>query len=71
MIELERIDDLCQNLAMGTLATHLGHTAEEAVRKDWSYQEFFERMLQAEHWERQERSRVQLTRPPAFRRSRP
>lgn len=66
MIELERISNLCQNLAMGTLATHLGHTAEEAVRKDWSYQEFFERMLQAEHRERQERSRVQLTKTAGF-----
>lgn len=66
MIELERINDLCQNLAMGTLATHLAHNAEEAVRRDWSYQEFFERMLQAEHRERQERSRVQLTKTAGF-----
>jgi hypothetical protein len=36
MIELERIDDLCQKLAMGTLATHLSHLSEQAVRKDWS-----------------------------------
>lgn len=66
MIELERIGDLCQKMAMGTLATHLAHAAEEAVRKDWSYQEFFERILQAEHRERQERSRVQLTKTAGF-----
>lgn len=66
MIELERINDLCQNLAMGTLATHLAHNAEEAVRRDWSYQEFFERILQAEYRERQERSRVQLTKTAGF-----
>jgi hypothetical protein len=46
---------------MGTMATHLGHVAEEAARKEWSYQEFFEKMLQAEHRERQERSRILLT----------
>jgi DNA replication protein DnaC len=66
VIELDRIDDLCQKLAMGTIATHLGHTAEQAVRKEWSYQEFFERLLQAEHRERQERSRIQLTRTAGF-----
>jgi DNA replication protein DnaC len=70
MIELERIDDLCQKLAMGTLATHhLSHLSEQAVRKDWSYLEFFERMLQAEHRDRQERSRVQLTKIAASPRS--
>jgi len=66
MIELERIDDLCQKLALGTLATHLSHLSEQAVRKDWSYLEFFERMLQAEHRDRQERSRVQLTKIAGF-----
>ncbi len=38
MIELDPVNDLCQRLAMGTMATHLGHLAEEAVRKEWSYQ---------------------------------
>lgn len=66
MIALERIEDLCQKLAMGTMATHLGHVAEEAVRKEWSYQEFFERMLQAEYRERQERSRILLTKIAGF-----
>ena len=55
MIDLERIDDLCHRLALGTMATQLTHVAEEAVRKEWSYREFFERLLQAEHRERQER----------------
>jgi DNA replication protein DnaC len=66
MMDLERIDDLCQRLAMGTMATHLAYVSEEAVRKEWSYQEFFERMLQAEHRERQERSRVLLTKIAGF-----
>ena len=48
------------------MATHLDHVAEEAVRKEWSYREFFERLLQAEHRERQERSRVQLTKTAGF-----
>ena len=66
MMELERIDDLCQRLALGTMATHLAHVAEEAVRREWSYQEFFERLLQAEHRERQERSRILLTKIAGF-----
>lgn len=66
MIDLERIDDLCQRLALGTMATQLVHVAEEAVRKEWSYREFFERLLQAELGERQERSRVQLTKTAGF-----
>ena len=66
MIDLERIDDLCQRLALGTMATQLAHVAEEAVRKEWSYREFFERLLQAELRERQERSRVQLTKIAGF-----
>jgi len=66
MMELERINDLCQKLAMGTLATHLAHSTEEAARKDWSYHEFFEHVLRAELHERQERSRVQLTKTAGF-----
>ena len=66
MIDLERIDDLCQRLALGTMATQLPHVAEEAVRREWSYQEFFERLLQAEYRERQERSRVLLTKTAGF-----
>jgi hypothetical protein len=42
MIDLERIDDLCQRLALRTMATRLAHVAEEAVRKEWSYRKFFE-----------------------------
>ena len=66
MIDLERIDDLCQRLALGTMVTQLPHVAEEAVRREWSYQEFFERLLQAEFRERQERSRVLLTKTAGF-----
>lgn len=66
MMELERIDDLCQRLALGTMATHLPHVAEEAARKELSFQAFFERLLQAEQRERQERSRTMLTRTAGF-----
>jgi DNA replication protein DnaC len=66
MMELERIDDLCQRLALGTMASQLAHVAEEAVRREWSYQEFFERLLQAELRDRQERSRVLLTKTAGF-----
>lgn len=66
MMELERIDDLCQRLALGTMATHLPHVAEEAARNELSFHAFFERLLQAEHRERQERSRTILTRTAGF-----
>lgn len=66
MLDLERVQDLCQRLAMGTIATHLQHVADEAVRKDLSFQEFFEQLLLAEHRDRQERSRTLLTRTAGF-----
>jgi len=66
MMELERITDLCERLALGTMATQLPHVAEEAARNELSFQEFFERLLQAEYRERQERSRTLLTRTAGF-----
>jgi DNA replication protein DnaC len=66
MIELERIEDLCGRLGLGTMATHLAGVADEAVRMNLSFHEFFERLLQAEHLERQERSRTLLTRTAGF-----
>lgn len=66
MIEFERIDELCQRLGLGTMATHLPHVAQEAARDELSFQEFFERLLQAEYRERQERSRTLLTRTAGF-----
>lgn len=66
MIDLQRIGDLCQRLGLGTMATHLPHVAEDAARNELSFQEFFERLLNAEHRERQERSRTLLTRTAGF-----
>lgn len=66
MIELERIEDLCNRLGLGTMATHLAMVADESARKNLSFHEFFERLLQAEHLERQERSRTLLTRTAGF-----
>ncbi len=66
MIDLERIEDLCQRLSLGTIANHLPHVADEAARGELSFQAFFERLLQAEHRERQERSRTMLTRTAGF-----
>ena len=62
MIELERIEELCDRLALGTMATQLSHVADQAAREGLSFQEFFERLLQAEYHERQERTRALLTR---------
>lgn len=66
MLDFERIEDLCQRLALGTMAAHLPHVAEEAARTNLSFQEFFERLLLAEHRDRQERSRALLTRTAGF-----
>lgn len=66
MIELDRINDLCERLGLGTMATHLPHVASEAARSELSFQEFFERLLQTEFRERQERSRTLLTRTAGF-----
>ena len=66
MLEFQRIEDLCERLAMGTIATHLPYVAEEAARKELSFQEFFEQLLLAEHRDRQERSRTLLTRTAGF-----
>lgn len=66
MIDLVRISDLCDRLGLGTMATHLPHVADEAGRNEFSFVEFFERLLQSEHFERQERSRTLLTRAAGF-----
>jgi DNA replication protein DnaC len=66
MIDFDRISDLCQRLALGTMANHLPHVAEEAARDELSFQDFFERLLQAEYRERQERTRTLLTRTAGF-----
>ena len=66
MIDSERIGDLCGRLGLGTMATHLPHVADEAARENLSFQEFFERLLQTEYRERQERSRALLTRTAGF-----
>lgn len=51
---------------MGMMAYRLANIAEEAVRKGWSYQEFFEKILPAEHREWQERSCILLTKIAGF-----
>jgi DNA replication protein DnaC len=66
VIEIDRIDDLCQRLGLGTMATHLAHVAQDAARQELSFQDFFERLLQAEYRERQQRSRTLLTRTAGF-----
>jgi DNA replication protein DnaC len=66
VIEFDRIEELCQRLGLGTMATHLAHVAQDAARNELSFQDFFERLLQAEYRERQERSRTLLTRTAGF-----
>jgi len=66
MIELDKIEDLCERLALGTMAKQLAHVADQSARDNISFQEFFERLLQAEYHERQERTRAMLTRTAGF-----
>ncbi|GAC1420729.1 MAG: IS21-like element ISPsy4 family helper ATPase IstB [Candidatus Velthaea sp.] len=66
MLDMQRIEDLCERLALGTMATHLSHVADEAARKELSFQDFFKQLLLAEYRDRQERSRTLLTRTAGF-----
>jgi len=51
-MDLDRIADLCQRLALGQMAHHVSDLAEEAARNKRSYTAFLERLLDAEHRER-------------------
>jgi len=66
MSEFSKIDDLCDWLALGTMATQLPLVAEDAARAGLIFHDFFERLLQAEYRERQERSRTLLMRTAGF-----
>jgi DNA replication protein DnaC len=66
VLDLQRIEELCERLALGTMVTHLSHVADEAARKELSFHEFFEQLLLAEYRNRQERSRTLLTRTAGF-----
>lgn len=66
MIDLDRITDLCEQLNLGTIATHLPHVADQAARSEWSFQQFFEQLLQTELQERQMRTQTMLTRTAGF-----
>ncbi len=61
-----RIHDLCERMGIATMADHLPYAAEYAAKKELSYNEFFERLLDAEYQGRQERSRSLLTRTAGF-----
>jgi DNA replication protein DnaC len=53
-------------MGIATMADHLPYAAEYAAKKELSYNEFFERLLDAEYQGRQERSRSLLTRTAGF-----
>jgi DNA replication protein DnaC len=66
MNEFSKIEELCDRLALGTMATQLPLVADDAARAGLSFHDFFEKLLQAEYRERQERSRTLLTRTAGF-----
>jgi DNA replication protein DnaC len=65
--EHQRIDELCQELRLGALASLYGPIAQDAARrKNASYADFLEEALRAERDARRVRSREMLTRTAGF-----
>lgn len=59
MIEMECISNLCQRLGLGTLATPFAARCGGRGAQRVDFQEFFERLPQAKHRERQQRGGLQ------------
>jgi DNA replication protein DnaC len=66
MMELERIQDLCERLRLPTMSRDFSAFAERAAKEELSYHAFFENLLQGEFRDRQERSKTLLTRTAGF-----
>ncbi|MGB0087040.1 MAG: IS21-like element helper ATPase IstB [Rhodomicrobiaceae bacterium] len=66
-LQHQRIEDLCQELRLGALASLYGPIAQSAAkRKTASYADFLEEALRAERDARRVRSREMLTRTAGF-----
>ena len=66
-LQHQRIDELCQELRLGALASLYGPIAQDAAkRKNASYADFLEEALRAERDARRVRSREMLSRTAGF-----
>ena len=57
---VERVGELCAALSLGAVGAHYATFADEAAGKGESFTEYLQRLLEAEHGVRQERSREML-----------
>jgi DNA replication protein DnaC len=62
----ERIEELCAALSLNAIGRDYANLADEAARKKQSFTDYLERVLEAEHALRQERSRQMLVKLATF-----
>lgn len=62
----ERIEELCAALSLNAIGRDYANLADDAVRKKQSFTDYLERVLEAEHALRQERSRQMLVKLATF-----
>jgi len=62
----ERIEELCAALSLPAIGRDYANLADEAARKKQSFTDYLERVLDAEHALRQERSRQMLVKLATF-----
>lgn len=65
-LQQERIDHLCQQLKLESIAAHYPALAQEAVRDELPYSDFLEKLLERECRNRQERTREVMLRMAGF-----
>lgn len=61
-----RIEELCAALSLSAIGRDYANLADEAARKKLSFTDYLERVLEAEHGLRQERSRQMLVKLATF-----
>lgn len=65
-LQSERIQQLCSDMSLSTMAEQHGVIAEQAAKKDVSYLDYFEELLNAERSARYVRSRNTLVKMAGF-----
>ncbi|SRR6266550_4383515 len=66
MISHEKIAEACDRLGLVSIGRDYQRFTEIAAKEDWTFQKFFERLLDHEQHGRQERSRTLLTKTAGF-----
>ncbi|MEE4380647.1 MAG: ATP-binding protein, partial [Pseudomonadales bacterium] len=61
-----RIEELCAALSLSAIGRDYANLADEAARKKLSFTDYLERVLEAEHGLRQQRSRQMLVKLATF-----